>query len=400
MLGTLHAYGASANYHQPDDKTPEPTLALNIINATDSDADHDNQPNPYPNIPFPVWVWTTVGGVAQANLSMTITINRGGLTVAVTANGGWTINITPGETETTITATKATEVVGTSAFNLEVTHPLPAGQEITFSGSVTSTQVTTPATDVEVVTTGEEPATWDVDATSGIAVPADATQWNAFISGNGLSISSPSHLWLCQEASGNLADAIGAVALTAGGSPNYQVPRSGWTRVGVHLDTGSSDEFISGSTPNVTNTSQLWLFFVSLGATQSTGYVIGGPGPNGSTSGLFATHLATTGALRFRCTSNVADTANSYSSTSPFPLVYKYDRTNSVCRGYTASEKVSPTYGTTGTHSGGGMGHNAAGGSANAVFVYAAVWTGAAAEMSDADLKALLQAMGWTISWS
>lgn len=400
MLGTLHAYGASANYHQPDDKTPEPTLSLNIINATDSDPNHDNQKKPYPNKPFPVWVWTTVGGVAQTNLSMTITINRGGLTVAVTANGGWTINITPGETETTITATKATEVVGTSAFNLEVTHPLPAGQEITFSGSVTSTQVTTPATDVEVVTTGEEPATWDVDATSGIAVPADATQWNAFISGNGLSISSPSHLWLCQEASGNLADAIGAVTLLAGGSPTYSNAVAGWTRVAVGTDAASTDEFNSGSTPDVNTTSQLWLFFVSLGATQPTGYVIGGPSPNGQTTGLYAVHSASTGAVRFRCGNNFFDTSNSYSNAT-FPLVYKYDRTTPVCRGYTDSEKVTPGFdSTTIADAGGGMGHESGGGSAGAKFLYVAVWSGAAAEMSDADLKALLQAMGWTISWS
>jgi hypothetical protein len=35
---------------------------------------------------------------------------------------------------------------------------------------------------------------------------------------------------------------------------------------------------------------------------------------------------------------------------------------------------------------------------ADSRFLYAAVWTGSAAEKSDAQIKALLQALGWTLS--
>ena len=60
--------------------------------------------------------------------------------------------------------------------------------------------------------------TWSLDATSLKGVPASLSEWNQLIAAYGLGIGAPSDLYLLQEASGNAADSIGAIPLTAAGT--------------------------------------------------------------------------------------------------------------------------------------------------------------------------------------
>ena len=65
---------------------------------------------------------------------------------------------------------------------------------------------------------GTPPApAWTVDDGSGIGCPANATEWAAVIAAAALTgvVTVPDALWLCQEASGDLADSIGTYTLTA-----------------------------------------------------------------------------------------------------------------------------------------------------------------------------------------
>ena len=79
------------------------------------------------------------------------------------------------------------------------------------------------------------------------------------------------------------------------------------------------------------------------------------------------------------------------------PYVLKVDRTNLANTGYTGSDKLSVAFQAALT------GKTVVVGNANAPVVqtmYVAVFFGAAAELSDAQVKTLLTGLGWTIPWS
>ncbi len=81
----------------------------------------------------------------------------------------------------------------------------------------------------------------------GVVVPTDGpSSWytpetSAHFAALGLN--TPDHLWLCQEASGNLAAAIGGVTLTANATGHlYEQTVSGWTRLFVGTDGSTSGQ--------------------------------------------------------------------------------------------------------------------------------------------------------------
>jgi len=113
------------------------------------------------------------------------------------------------------------------------------------------------------------------DATSGWYVPASSAEWTELLAGTGLS--APSFLWLCQESSGNIADSIGGVTLTAnGGGVFYQQSISGWSRkaFGYSDTAGTQCYSVSASLPDLNTTSMTALVFLAVtntpGAQRST----------------------------------------------------------------------------------------------------------------------------------
>jgi uncharacterized repeat protein (TIGR01451 family) len=239
------------------------------------------------------------------------------------------------------------------------------------------------------------------DATSGIRVPATATQWSDFRSIKGLSVASPDSLWLCQDASGNLADAIGALPLTATAVLNYQQAVAGWSRLGVFsTDAGSGKAVLPAATgPTPATTSQTWMFIMSMPATPAANRIIGGLDTPSSTNGVRWLHLTGTGFLRFNVVGVNTDGAVNMSSGVHVFLV-KYDRTNSAAVTYTDLEKIVGTYAATALDGDKGLG-NAGGGTSSARgALYGCLWTAGNGEISDANVKAMLQAMGFAIAWS
>jgi hypothetical protein len=82
------------------------------------------------------------------------------------------------------------------------------------------------------------------------------------------------------------------------------------------------------------------------------------------------------------------------------PVVIRYDRTNSNTTLYTDLEKKVGTFSAAATA---GLltflgGQTTTAGDVG--YLYAAQWRDGSAEMSDATVKSLLQALGWTIPWS
>ncbi len=110
-----------------------------------------------------------------------------------------------------------------------------------------------------------------------------------------------------------------------------------------------------------------------------------------------ASPLTGTNRLGMRCDA-VATNGTADHAAGSHVFGCKYDRANSVVVGYSELEKHSGTYSAAlldGTKGFGGVS------TMDSVYVYAAMWSGAAAEaMTDANVKALLVALGHTIPWS
>ncbi len=243
--------------------------------------------------------------------------------------------------------------------------------------------------------------TWAVDGTSGIGVPNTSAEWSSFISGNGLTgWSAPNSLHRLQEASGNAADSIGSLTLAAVTSPLYSQAVAGWSRVGVGFNEGTNQRFF-GTAADASTTSCLTLMYLSLGAgLDATVRGVFAYGSSVSDQGISA-FVSTSNRMRLRGVAGLVDTAvgSTYGATG-FPVVFRHDHTNAIRRLYTDDEKVSATYGAGTSATNFGLGAIMSGTSANFTAMYMATWFGAAAERSDAEIKAMLQALGWAIPWS
>jgi hypothetical protein len=240
-------------------------------------------------------------------------------------------------------------------------------------------------------------ASWSVDATSGIAVPANTTQWSAFIAANALTISTPDSIYLCQESSGNLADSAGSFTLTATGTLGYQQNAAGWARKGVSTSNGVVGRWSStdAALPDISTTSCMVMFFAITAASASNKVIC----RLGTTPAAILINSTTPN--RFRVISNASSAVSAANDPAgavrPFVLRERSDVPSTA--GFTNQEKLTPAHGAGLTGKKIVLGDDAAA-SATTTFVYAARWDGVKANVSDAVVKALLQAMGWTIPWT
>lgn len=240
----------------------------------------------------------------------------------------------------------------------------------------------------------------DRDATSNIYVPASSAQWTQFLAAAGLSAwSVPDALHLCQEAAGNLADTMaGALTLTAANTPLYQQAAAGWSRQSAAMDDGTSDAF--GSTafalPNINTESMLMYAIVNIPTAAPAGtrnmICLGAVGTRA------AAEFVVTDRVRAVCGANAA--VGAVDPGGVRPVVCQVDQTANVMRVATDQEVLSPVFdaavaGEQLRIGGVPTGNTAAG----AGFLYVATWYLAPAERSQADIKALLQALGWAIPW-
>lgn len=243
-------------------------------------------------------------------------------------------------------------------------------------------------------------ATWITDAAAGIATAADATEWTSFLAANpSVVVGVPDYLWLFQEASGNLAGAIGAKTLTVTGAPLYQQTEAGWTRKFIAASGGLQNQFAANGTMNNTATTSVMLLAFARIVQPVAGHqrMFWGGASNNAFEGI-----ALSPNIRLRTGGNAGNGATDHTGTVR-PYVVIHDVTNSLNIIYSNVEKKKVTYG-------------AAVGSAvqfqfglltdatvNTLFGYAAGWAATKAEFgneaaTDAAVKGLLQAKGWTVS--
>lgn len=241
------------------------------------------------------------------------------------------------------------------------------------------------------------PITWSIDGTSSKAVPASNTEWSDLLAYLGLTgiVSVPNSFWLCQEASGNLADSgSGGLTLTAAGTPLYQQTVAGWTRKGVGMSVGDTDAFAAaaGVGPNPTSTSSRWLWFVNVTtpATTRQAAAVGGAAAGSE----FSLRVTSTPRYQIKVMTNTANSAGVPDSL----MSLLYDRTNSLAVAYSDAEKLAGTYNSGVTDGAKGIGAGITTSVAMSA-MYGCMWSGAAAEFSEANYRTLLEGMGFTIGW-
>jgi hypothetical protein len=213
-----------------------------------------------------------------------------------------------------------------------------------------------------------------VDTGSGWLMPANAAEWSRLLSGTG--IGAPSHLYLAQDSSGNLADSIGTAPLSVAGSGlTYQDPVSGWSRKGVKWADGLSTYFCNGVGTN--DTSAALLVVASIDAT-----------PTAPRSAWYqAADVVFPGTPQFR----VDDANSAYGTANPVGGVHAYLLRNSQALHLTSmtsdQEVITPAWANVSNQTciGGVLYPSPA-----MHLLYAAQWVGASADMTQGQANALI----------
>lgn len=227
------------------------------------------------------------------------------------------------------------------------------------------------------------------DGPSGVYTPLSAADFAT------LGIAAPTNLWLCQEASGNLADSIGSATLVANAAPAYQQTISGWTRKAVTLTeatAGQRFQCAGGVGPNAGTSSVAWLIYMSTPTTPAS--------PRQlldceDTASPLKASINTLNKWNINCAGvTTAGTVNMNNATV-HPMLVVYDRTNTLVRVFTDSEQINGTYSAAVTDGAKGFGATS-GSAATQNILWCAAWTGANAETIG---KATLQTLAWTLSY-
>lgn len=229
------------------------------------------------------------------------------------------------------------------------------------------------------------------DATSGIYCPANSTEWGLIMTAAGLATGNPSSCWLLQESSGNAADSIGSITLTAALSPAYQQTITGWTRKAISMTDGNGNMRLVNNTtaadPSVTST--LLLAYVSFPAAPVAQRTIM------CTSVNCETDFNTGGMLRMASTTGLGSISSANTTQA---IIQQINLGNSSWFLINTVEKLTTTFVTPGAGSQIILG-SAGSSAASAGYLYAAEFIGTAAQLSNAQIKVLLQTLGWSISW-
>jgi hypothetical protein len=227
------------------------------------------------------------------------------------------------------------------------------------------------------------------DATSNIYTPLTLADWTTTLAVAGITSGNPGSAWSMQETSGNLADSIGARTFTQlGTAPTYAQTVPGWTRKGLTFTETATMRF-STSTPAANIASALVIVYVRLTGAPTFAHrsIIEYPS-------LFAEATATP---RFQANggSNTEGTVNP--GTTVHALVMKSNVTALSSAVITEAEVIPCTW-----YNDGGTAL-ILGGATNTPAPFQVLWgvgfSGAPAELTNAQIKTLLQTLGWTVAW-
>lgn len=241
---------------------------------------------------------------------------------------------------------------------------------------------------------GDEGITVTRDGPGLVYVPQSAGDFTQ------LSLTAPNHLWLCQEGFGSLADSIGAFSLAPNATPLYNQTVTGWSRTFAGFNQTAAQRFSQGAAagPNPATTDVLYLFYMVADTLPGAARGLVAAGAN-----LVVMYVNATGALRL----SIAGVTVDDTTTRPdldnlvHPVVLLHDATNSRTSLFTDMANTPGTHAaaTDGTKGFGGNAVASASPPASCGALWGACWTGANARLSDAQVRSLLQGLGWTVAW-
>ena len=330
----------------------------------------------------------TVTGAGDA-VGVTVTFTLDAQLVYVSSAGtGWSLS----RVGQVVTATANALPTG-AAPAITITATAPGSNTTVTSSTILTAANATQQTDTENTTIQASIAGVTRDATNLNYYPADNTEWGLLMAAAPLATGSPDNVWLLQGAA-NAADTgtPGGCTLTNSfGSPQSAV--TGATRLGYKNADGGVDKKLVGTTgaPNPRVTSTLLLAYVDYGAA---------PGGTrdfmGVQTGANIQYLAN-GKLRIVASGNT-DSVNTYNTTQGW-VAMRTNITASTITLFTHLEKLAGVFVLPNNGSAIWFGGHVALSSA-AVYAYGCEFGGTEAELSDAQVKLLLQTLGATIPWS
>lgn len=236
------------------------------------------------------------------------------------------------------------------------------------------------------------------DSTSQKFVPATAGEWTTTMSVAGIASGNPTDWWLFQDAAGNPTSAGAGLVLTANGTPLYQQAVTGWARLGVGFTNVANQRFTAaaGVGPNPSTTSMLQIWYMSITAAPGAQVVMANVSDGATNFRAMAQNIPPT-VLQSACAGVVVNGTTDAVPLGVQPIVVQYDRTNSRANVYTLNDKIVGTF-----NSGVVDGRKGIGGATSPTgqAVYGALWSGAGAEISPAQIKTLLQTLNWSPTWS
>lgn len=226
------------------------------------------------------------------------------------------------------------------------------------------------------------------DAASGWYFPASAGEWTALMTFAGLATGNPSSVHLSQEASGNLVDSIGAVPLTVTGAGHvYQQAVTGFTRLAAAtVDATAGQKWINTTTaPNPNLVSTLWLNCMRMPAANPA--AVRDLIANAGTMDVRYTAVGKISIINGATTAGVASPGGTVQW-----IAIQHDITASAWLGYTLQEKITGVFAAMASNPSymlGGQTTTAA----DAGYMYDALFGGASAELTTAQMRTLLQTL-------
>ena len=222
------------------------------------------------------------------------------------------------------------------------------------------------------------------DGPDGVFVPATADEFAA------LTLTAPNSLFLCDEASGNLADSIGAVVGTAGVTPTYQNTVTDWTRKFLGFNEESTERFsIIDGTYNPSTTSQAQLIYAKVETVSVASRRLM------SFSATALVRFTTGGLVQLVNGANLTAGVYDYRDGDVHPFLLKFDRTGTLTSLWTDKEELTVTWTTSADAATKGIGGGTGTPPASKVG-YWAWWSGSPAEAVG---KATLTALGWSLAY-
>lgn len=229
------------------------------------------------------------------------------------------------------------------------------------------------------------------DSGSNKYTPETNSNWLSVRQAASVAAGSATSLWLSQDASGQILDSITTNHLTAFSTVTYQNAIAGWTRTAFGLSLSGS-AFYNLSVANCTTGSALWFAYIALSSAPGADAPVMNLSGNGaqadcrrfiSTSGRVAkvgglgAQGSATGSL------GLAGTVH--------PVWLLVNRATSTLAVVTDLEAVSTAL----TLPSNNTAYLAFEGIAGSRVLLSALWTGAAAEVSVANIQAMNTALGW-----